>query len=526
MYRELAEYAKDNADEVNDLDVTLPAMITAEGRRRMGYRCDSIEPSLDALTPENRKKVEGFVDIAMQCKDADPQRGTQQVVDIAKTIMKLKEEQEQEEQQEQGQGQGQGDGEGEGQGGEAEGEGDNGGQGGGKKVIPKDQQEPDDSGKPRQGSSDGPLIDDMTERALMKNFRKYTDSDERTYRPFSTEFDDMARTDNNSHMSPWMQRFNGQREYERITHELHGKISTMARKLERALLSIQRRDWQTNTEFGSLDPKRLAQAGMGKPNVFRLREQRKELDTAVSMLIDLSGSMEGTKARLAQQVSIAMALVMEKVGITYEVLGFHNNCPHFFGVREGKSRHGGMSWPGFDSRIKQGWIDDMMDAYYQRNGHRGVFSRYEPVQMYEFKSFDKRLVQEREQMGVIRHCAGGNNSDPDAVKVATQHLKARPESRRILFVLSDGMPSAMGGFGDGHLAQHLRNRIDDVSKMGMECVGIGIKSEAVSRFYPKHVVVNELGDLPKAAFDQLAKILVNDRYKVDNSDLMKVSHGR
>ena len=148
------------------------------------------------------------------------------------------------------------------------------------------------------------------------------------------------------------------------------------------------------------------------------------------------------------------------------------------------------------------------------------FSRYEPVQLYEFKGFDKRLVQERLGLGVINRLAGGHNSDSEAVSVSAGHLRRRPEKKKIMFVLSDGQPCVSCDFGSNHLAQHLRNQINEVGKHGIDCVGIGIRSEAVRHFYPNYVVVRDLEDLPKQAFDQLAKLLVGDRFKVDNSELM------
>jgi cobalamin biosynthesis protein CobT len=130
-------------------------------------------------------------------------------------------------------------------------------------------------------------------------------------------------------------------------------------------------------------------------------------------------------------------------------------------------------------------------------------------------------------MGMIARCVGGHNSDVEAVRMAATHLRHRPENRKIMFVLSDGYPEVTCTLGgSNHQYQQLRNEIERMGMHGIECVGLGIQSDAVSRFYPRYVVVNDLDDLPKAAFDQMAKLLVDDRYKVDNSDLMAATGSR
>ncbi|MBF9682944.1 hypothetical protein IAI36_11715, partial [Streptococcus pseudopneumoniae] len=80
---------------------------------------------------------------------------------------------------------------------------------------------------------------------------------------------------------------------------------TMKNKLRTALLSKQRRDWDFGREIGKLDSKRLVSAYGGKPNVFKARIDRPEENTAIQILIDLSGSMHGEKVKLAQDCAIA-----------------------------------------------------------------------------------------------------------------------------------------------------------------------------------------------------------------------------
>jgi cobalamin biosynthesis protein CobT len=142
--------------------------------------------------------------------------------------------------------------------------------------------------------------------------------------------------------------------------------------------------------------------------------------------------------------------------------------------------------------------------------------------MYEFKRFGEKLHQAKGSMSTISGRATGNNVDGEAVMYAYGRLKDRTERRKILLTLSDGEPAFYTCFGREYCEQHLRDVIDFVTKRDVECVGIGIQSRAVARFYPKYAVVNRLEDLAGASIDMLAKLLVGDRYVVDNAQLMKV----
>ena len=142
--------------------------------------------------------------------------------------------------------------------------------------------------------------------------------------------------------------------------------------------------------------------------------------------------------------------------------------------------------------------------------------------MYVFKDFDERLYDARGAMSSIAECAGGNNSDGDALIQAWGRLKKRTSKRKIFVTLSDGYPACHCDHGYTHLNGHLRDVVNMIEKGGADVVGIGIMSDAVQQFYPRWQVINELEDLPKATMDELGKLLINERYSPDNSDLMKV----
>jgi cobaltochelatase CobT len=77
-------------------------------------------------------------------------------------------------------------------------------------------------------------------------------------------------------------------------------------------------------------------------------------------------------------------------------------------------------------------------------------------------------------------------------------------------VLSDGAPAT----GDGDpavLRSDLHARVAQLTREGIELVGIGILDDAVQTFYPLSVVVRTLAELPGAALNALGALLLQRR---------------
>tara|TARA_X000000368_G_scaffold7475_3_gene5758 strand:- start:3060 stop:5138 length:2079 start_codon:yes stop_codon:yes gene_type:complete len=280
------------------------------------------------------------------------------------------------------------------------------------------------------------------------------------------------------------------KKYTKRLESTAGSTNSMRRKLERALMAKQQRDWDYGREVGKLDSRRLASAYNGMPNVFKMRDDRAEMDTALTMLIDLSGSMNGVPAWTAELCAIAMSEAIDKTGIAYEVLGFNN----------------ASRW---NPKIP-----------YPKGNWKGC-SRVSPIDMYIFKAFEERLVDCRKSMASISALADGDNSDGEALGYAYDRLKRRQEKRRVMIVMSDGVP-ASASYGGMSLSEHLRRTVKRIAKDGTDIIGIGIMSNAVERFYDKYVVVNSLDDLASGGMDMLSKALLGDKFVVDNSKLIRV----
>lgn len=268
------------------------------------------------------------------------------------------------------------------------------------------------------------------------------------------------------------------KDYEKIKAEISAYSNVMKTKLKRALMARQRRDWDFGREFGKLDTKRLVPAYNRQRNVYKKRMDREELDTAVNMLVDLSGSMGYERSHLAAQAVVAMCECLEGTGIKYQVTGFST---------------GGNLWgfSGSDNKV------------YHRTGH---------MNYYKFKEFGEPLRVARGAISTISEGAEGENADRCAVEWAANELKNRKESRKVLLVFSDGQPACRTkGVGMQSLRTTLKIGVDKIHKDGIQTVGIGIQSDSVSDLYQQSKVVNNLADLTNTTFDQLTKVILDGR---------------
>jgi cobaltochelatase CobT len=105
-----------------------------------------------------------------------------------------------------------------------------------------------------------------------------------------------------------------------------------------------------------------------------------------------------------------------------------------------------------------------------------------------------------------------NNADRDAILWALNTLRQRDEKRKVLMVLSDGHPANHTiDVSGAELTRHAREAVKWGTSKGIECVGIGIMSRAVSEIYPDHVVVQDINELSTTAFRKFTQILLRGK---------------
>ncbi len=261
-----------------------------------------------------------------------------------------------------------------------------------------------------------------------------------------------------------------QEQYNGIKLQVNKQISALRAKLLRIVQTRALSRVEYDRDYGRLDTANLHQLRLGSKRVFSRQIVGETLDTAVSVLVDLSGSMgmattNGSRAYYARMAVIALAETFDALGVAFEIIGFHNT---------GK----------YDShRVK------MVD---------GPFINRWPFEYHVYKSFDDVFRHVRTRLVGIT--GREENADGEAVLAVAKRLNARPESRKLLFVISDGSPACPGlEYKKGKT--HLINSVKRVRESGTEVFGIGVQHTAIARYYgSQSIVVNKLDDMAANIF--------------------------
>ncbi|NQZ54737.1 MAG: hypothetical protein HRT93_10875 [Piscirickettsiaceae bacterium] len=260
-------------------------------------------------------------------------------------------------------------------------------------------------------------------------------------------------------------------------------VGPLQKNLERLIVAKQRSRWMPGLRSGRVNPSSLYKLKTGDDRVFRRRDiQGETKDVAVSLVVDCSGSMGGARIATAMASVYAMAQVLEKIGVTYEVIGFTTGDELPYSVKDELRR----------DEEKMG-----------RN-----FSRTETIYMPIFKGFGERLkVEQRKRFAYAPHKSFlANNIDGECIEIAALRLLGRPEHGKVMFVLSDGQPAA---YGNGReQSKHLKGVVKKYIKLGIELFGIGIQTNAVEKYYPDYVVLDDIAELPNKVMSQLSRVML------------------
>ncbi|BCK74982.1 cobaltochelatase cobT subunit [Acetobacter aceti NRIC 0242] len=269
---------------------------------------------------------------------------------------------------------------------------------------------------------------------------------------------------------------------------LTGVISRLANRLQRKLLAQQTRSWNFDLEEGILDAGRLSRIVVN-PTLSLSYKQESETefrDTAVTLLIDNSGSMRGRPISVAAMCGDILARTLERCGVKVEILGFTTRA-----WKGGQSRE---KWTGDGKPKNPGRLNDLRHIVY--------------------KAADTPLRRARRNLGLmLREGLLKENIDGEALLWASRRLRNRPEQRRILMVISDGAPvddSTLSANPSSYLEDHLREVITAIeSRSEIELVAIGIGHD-VTRYYRRAVTITDAEELGGTMMKKLSELFDED----------------
>jgi cobaltochelatase CobT len=304
---------------------------------------------------------------------------------------------------------------------------------------------------------------------------------ESNYRAFTTAFDELVLADEICEPQE-LERLRGM-----LDNHLQNSqviISKLANRLQRKLLAQQNRTWEFDLDEGMLDTSRLTSVIMDPfhPLAFKREKEMRFRDTVVSLLIDSSGSMRGRSITIAAMCADILGRTLERCAVKVEILGFTTRA-----WRGGQSRE---LWLGSGKPQQPGRLNDLRHIIY--------------------KAADVPWRRARKNLGLMmREELLKENIDGEALLWAHNRIVCRQEERRILMVISDGLPvdnSTLLVNPSNYLEQHLKYAIDQIENFSdVELVAVGIGHD-VTHHYRRAVTVTDAEQLGDAMTDQLVEL--------------------
>lgn len=324
---------------------------------------------------------------------------------------------------------------------------------------------PAESG-PRQGSY-SPM--DMARDRIEGLLQEAYSSQEGAYRIFTTERDVVEVPEEDPGFDPREEMA-----------ELRPYVSGLRRRLLQTLMGQKETRWLGDKTRGNLDPRSLHRLTSARSaRVFRRRVTTDGGKTACTLLLDLSSSMNGPQFHLCRKLGLVFGDTLSRLGFPTEIIGFST----------------------LDEDRRPEMAEDLgitMDELCE------MFTRLVPTYHAVYKRFGEPWRRAAGRLG---------NSETRALTplgesllFAGRRLASRPESRKVLFCLTDGLP-VVGALDEGVTMDHACRAVERLARAGIEPVGIGIQENCVEEIFPRHVVIHRLEELARQFMAQLCSVL-------------------
>jgi cobalamin biosynthesis protein CobT len=237
--------------------------------------------------------------------------------------------------------------------------------------------------------------------------------------------------------------------------------------IQRILRSLDLVGWNTHEETGRLDRKAFTRYATGSTAIFSKRHHVEAQASAVTILIDCSGSMgNGGRIQTAQSVAIQLSKMLDKANASFNVVGFQGG--------KGYARQGATgSTDGIEALVE--------------------FTEFIP-----FKTWGESLSKASAKLGSIREWAGHSTPDYSALSITLEELSKREEQRKILFFLTDA---------DSYTKSHMVYLQEIADKLGIKIIAIGVGRTEVEQCFKIAQNVENVSDLADASFGKLLKEL-------------------
>ena len=231
-----------------------------------------------------------------------------------------------------------------------------------------------------------------------------------------------------------------------------GDSNAMSTQIKNYLLTLKTTRWTPGKRTGRVNRKSVWKTAVygGRPEaqeIFRQKSKHLIQDSAISVVVDGSGSMGGSKYIHAVHSALLLNDVFTKINIPVEIISF----------TEGDN-------------IVYNTIHKTFDTHRTKD----------------------QLVSQFARMGSKLWA----NADGESILWAAERLRGRKEKNKVMIVLSDGQPACSGWGNEGRwdIYHFTKEVIKNLSQV-IDIYGIGIEDNTVQEFYPEWTVIESSSEL-------------------------------
>lgn len=247
-------------------------------------------------------------------------------------------------------------------------------------------------------------------------------------------------------------------------------VATLAKDLERAIASKNRTQFIPGQRRGRLHGPSLHRLTLDDDRVFRKKDIRRAVNSCVQIVIDMSGSMKGSKKiETACAAAYTLADALSRINVKTMITGFTTSTSSVRGKKE--------------------------------------FNRSEALFLPIIKTWEAPVTGKQLMLNLgatVSTMILAENIDGESILALTQHFSSRTEDRKIMLVLSDGAPASQGH----GLTRHLKNIAKQIEEdSDIHLMGIGIMTDAPRHYYRDNICLNEVSELSETLIKQMQRLL-------------------
>jgi len=259
------------------------------------------------------------------------------------------------------------------------------------------------------------------------------------------------------------------------SYEDQGKKMTgyAGTKLKILFISEQAPVTHRNLKNGKLDCLNLWKTKTGSTDVCKRKIPSSLEDSAVSMVVDNSSSMNGAKGIITHSLMTALSTDLDKLRIPFEAIGFTTE-----------------------------WMGNGTTAKVLAN--TGV--RSHPITIHLMKTFAEsyRLVRHR----FVWPANTNGTAELPAIVFAAKRLVERRETKKVMFILTDGGTCTGNDNLNASMHEATKDFIERMKRAGIKVVLIGIQSNCVLDYDPNAIVLTDLNIFASQFYSNLMKLLL------------------